>query len=360
MQFSGQWQGLPVPSSDERQVMDVPEVRVKRVSSRDVAALAGVSQATVSRALQGDPRITVATRERVERAAEELGYIPNALGRNFVRSQTRQIGLVAADLSNPFYPDLLQAISAELDRRGYRPVLLLDNGSDDTMFRMLADGSLDGVILTSSKVDSSLPGRLLKQGVPAVLVNRYVDDVPTDSCVVDSVAGAILIAEHIVSLGHTEVALLSGSASSSTGRDRRNALIDAFAERGVDILPSRTLSGDFRFSEGQDNLRRLVESDPAITAVVCGNDILALGALDAARTLGISIPEDLTVIGFDDMPMAAWSMIGLTTVRQDTRGIGRAGVELLMRRLENPRLPPKQVAWAPELIVRTSDGPPRA
>jgi LacI family transcriptional regulator len=323
-------------------------------TSFDVARLAGVSQPTVSRALRGEPSVAPATRRRVEKAAATLGYVTSQLGRGLATRTTRRIGLVAAELTNPFYPYLVAPLHAELERAGYRSVLFVERGEDVLTVDELADGSLDGVVLTTAAVESTLPQALADRGVPFVLLNREVDGVAADAAVVDNTRGASLVADLFVSLGHRRIGALFGPPWTSTGRDRESGFRRALAAQGVELADELVSRSPFGFDQGQAGVRALLAQPEPPTAIFCGNDVLALGALDGAARLGVHVPEELTVVGFDDIPLASWARVELTTVRCDIARLAAMAAELLLRRISRPEDYSQRVVLPAELVLRRS------
>ena len=200
-----------------------PMPRTPPPTSHDVARIAGVSQPTVSRALRGDPRLSEETRLRVEAAARELHYVPSQRGRSLATRSTGQIGIVVSDLGNPFYLQVLDALHSELAASGLRMLVLTPDDDHRVPLERVVDGSLDGAILTTTQLHSTLPAELSRRGFPFVLLNREIDDAPGDVCVVDNRAGARLIAEELLGLGHRAIAAVFGPDTTSTGRDREAA-----------------------------------------------------------------------------------------------------------------------------------------
>ena len=329
------------------------------VTSHDVARLAGVAQPTVSRALRDEKGVSAATRRRVREAARSLGYVPSQAGRALSTRRSRKIGVISAELSNPFYPALLGPLHDALAGHGYRTVLFTDRGERPVELDPLLDGSLDGVVLTTSERTSSLPGELMARGVPFVMVNRTVDGIEADRCVAGNRVGAAAVAELLAHLGHRRVAAILGPESTSTGQERADGFRDALAHRGIDLPPARMVHGPFDPDTGRRGLIRLISTEAPPTAVFCGNDVIALGALNAAASLGIDIPERLTIVGFDDIPMAGWEVFDLTTVRVDLPEMAKSVAALLIERLATPDAPARSVVLEPRLIMRGTHAPPR-
>jgi len=301
-----------------------------KVTSFDVARLAGVSQPTVSRALRNLPGASPATRARVLAAAEELSYIPSDSGRVLSTRTTRRIAVVSEELTNPYYPELVEPIRRHLEQHDLRTVLITHTERGQVGSDLLADGSYDGAILTTTLRGSPLPHDLTRRGVPHVLVNRVLDVAECPSCGIDNVGGAELVVELLADLGHREVASLQGPTFTSTGRERGQALRRALRSRGIPLPRSRIRRIGFDHDAGMTAALDLLDRPDPPTAVVCGNDVIALGALSAARLRGIEVPHGLTVIGFDDIAAASWPFVGLTTIHVDLERLARIAVECLL------------------------------
>jgi len=329
-------------------------------TSHDVAALAGVSQPTVSRALRGDARVSEATQERVADAAAKLGYIPSERGRSLSTRRTRRVGVVVDDLSNPFYLQLLDALHRELETQDTKMLMLTSPPGGRERAERLVDDSIDGVVLTTMRVGSPVPAELERRGFPFVLLNREVDGVNADCCVADNVQGGRLVADELARLGHRAVGAIFGPAHTSTGRDRETGFRAGLAEHGLRLDDAHARRGEFSFESGYRELMALADGADTPSAVFCGNDVVALGALNAASARGLDVPRDLTVIGFDDIEMASWELVGLTTVRQDLAQMARTAAGLLMERIANQTGAPERVCLPTQLIARRTHGPPAA
>lgn len=327
-------------------------------TGRDVARLAGVSQPTVSRALRGDARVAEQTRQRILEAVTALGYVPSQIGRSLSTRATSTIGVVFSDLTNPFYPHLVKPLHDELERNGYRTVLFAEADGNITALERLIDRSLDGVVLTTTVSGSTLPDELLRRSIPFVFLNRVIDGIPADACVVDNRLGARLVAEEFLRLGHRRIGAVFGPKDTSTGREREQGFREVLSENGTPLPLSRTRYGQFAFQAGRDALPDLMDQKQRPTAVFCGNDVIALGAYNAAAALGIKIPDDLTIIGFDDIALAAWDVFNLTTIRTDLARMAATAGQMLVRRIATPGTPPQRLVLPPELILRGTHGPP--
>ncbi len=343
------------PDSPERRSAREPE---RLPTSHDVAREAGVSQPTVSRALRGDQRVTEATRDRVIVAAQRLGYVLSDRGRSLSTRRTGRIGVVVEELDNPFYLELLDALHECLERSDVRMIVFTPQRNDPERVERLIDGSIDGVILTTTHLDSPLPGELQARRFPFVLLNRVVDDEAIAACSVDNRRGATAMAADIVEAGHRSIAAVFGPPTTSTARDREAGIRDALACHEIPLPDELTRRGRFTYESGHRALSELVAGPQRPTAVMCANDVVALGAINAAHALGLSVPGDVSIVGFDDIGMAAWDVFRLTTVRQDLRRMAEIAVDLVLASVEDPHGPAERVVLPAEVVHRATLGPP--
>jgi LacI family transcriptional regulator len=336
-----------------------PEPEGRRLpTSHDVALEAGVSQPTVSRALRGDPRVTDATRRRVLQAADRLGYVTSDRGRSLSTRRTSRIGVVVEDLDNPFYLELLDVLHERLERADVRMIVLTPQRNDPERVERLVDGSIDGAILTTTHLDSPIPAQLRSRRFPFVLLNRTVDDPAYASCAVDNRAGAIRLAEETLRAGHRAIAAVFGPETTSTGRDREAGIRAVLAGAGVPLPAERTRRGRFTFESGHRGCAELLAARDRPTAVLCANDVVAFGAINAARGLGLAVPDDVSITGFDDIAMAAWEVFRLTTVRQDLRRMAETAVDLVLGLVEDPQAEPERIVLPADLVPRATLAPP--
>jgi LacI family transcriptional regulator len=307
------------------------------VNSSTVARAAGVSQSTVSRALRGDPRVREETRRLIEETAERLGYRP-AWAASPRPPHSRTIGVVVSDLTNPFFPTLLTPVHDELQIMGYRVVLFAERTDIPTGQEALVNllnRSIDGVLVTTATLDSRLGEALAERRLPVVLLNRYVDGMDVDRVIADNYQGGRAAARHVLDLGHRSVGVIRGPANTSTSRDRYAGVVDGFADAGVPLDGRFVREGPYSHQSGYQNARELLRLPDPPTALICGNDVIAFGALDAVKWLGLDVPADVSVLGFDDVPMAAWEVFQLTTVRQPLAEMARTAARLLVERIEH-------------------------
>lgn len=328
------------------------------VTSHDVARLAGVSQPTVSRALRDQRAVSALTRVKVREAARALGYVPSQSGRTLSTRTTRRVAVVSAELGNPFYPALLEPLHDALAEHGFRTILITDRGDVPVEVEQLIDGSLDGAVLTTSGLDSTLPQELDRRGLPYVMLNRVVLGVAGDVCASDNHASGAIAADFLLELGHRRIAAVHGPDMTSTGRERAIAFHDRLAEHGISVPDRWVHRGPFAEATGRRAVAELMTADDAPTAVFCGNDVIAMGVCNGAHEVGIGVPSELTVIGIDDIPMAAWPVFDLTTLRTDLGVLALGAADLLVGRMRNPGLAPREVRLVPELVRRGTHAPP--
>jgi LacI family transcriptional regulator len=321
----------------------------------DVAARSGVSTATVSRVLSGSVPAREETRERVLAAARELDYRPSGVARALKRQETRTLGLVVTDITNPFYPQLVRAIEAAAHERGY--AIVLANGGDDAArelahLDLLIERRVDGIVIVSSRMTRRHAERLQATAVPVVLVNDTVagSGLPTVSTA--HRRGARMATEHLISLGHRQIGHVGAPDDQAAAGLRRQGVRDAM--RAAGLGEPLVAIGDGGVSGGAQATEALVES--GVTGIVAYNDLTAIGALRALRRAGIGVPAGLSVVGFDDIDLAAWTDPPLTTVRQPTDTLGLWAVEHLADLLAGADGggPSRPVLLDPELVVRGS------
>ncbi len=327
----------------------------RRASSVEVAELAGVSQAAVSRVFTPGASVSPEMRAKVLAAARQLGYRPNAIARSLSLQSSRIIGLVMIRFWNPFYARLLQEFTNRLQTLGYWVLVL--NVADDTPLEkaipMALQYQVDGLIITSATLSSVLAEECARVGTPVVLFNRYSLESSVNAVCCDNVAGGRMVADALLSAGHTRPAYITGEAGSSTNRDREHGYTERLAARGVSLFARE--AGDYSYESGYQAALRLFDRPERPDAVFCANDLMALAALDAARWhSGLRVPEDVSIIGFDDIAMAAWPKYDLTTIHQPVNRMIDATIEVLVQAIQHPQ--PERVVrfMAPTLTVRSS------
>jgi len=328
---------------------------VRRVTSFDVADLAGVSQSTVSRAFSPEAKVSKKTRQKVLAAAAELGYQPDAIARSLSTQHTNIIGIVMAHITSPFYPYVLEKFTRRLQEMG-RQVLLFNAAPEqdvDDILPLVLQYRVDGLIITSATISSEMADVLARGGTPVILFNRYVLGANCSAVCCDNVDGARKIADFLLDNGHKRPAYIAGDINTSTNIDREKGFGDRLRERG--IVQWYHEQGEYTYQAGYAATLRLFERDEPPDAIFCANDIMAFGALDAARhELGLRVPEDVSIIGFDDIPTADWPAYNLSTIRQPVNRMIDVTLELLLERLDNPSAEPVLKLLPGPLIQRKS------
>jgi LacI family transcriptional regulator len=333
-----------------------------RVTSRDIARAAGVSQPTVSRALRDDPRVAPATAALVRETARRLGYVPDAAARTLITRRTGTVAVVVADIGNPFYTELVGALHGSLGGAGYRTVLInerTDLRGDAGVQPLLRSGLVDGAIVATATLDEQTRVLLEGERTPIVLVNRELDGVDRDVVVSDNRMGGARAAELLAELGHRRIAHVAGPANTSTAREREAGFAERLEQLGAPLDERYRRAGDFSHRDGHRWALELIGLDPPPTAIFCANDVIALGALDAARARGLDVPGQLSIVGFDDISLAGWESFRLTTVRQPLPAMAEEAVRLLIERIGHADDPVRRIVFPTEVVQRGTTGPVR-
>ncbi|SFC56570.1 transcriptional regulator, LacI family [Nocardioides terrae] len=327
------------------------------ITSKDVARLAGVSQPTVSRALNDHPKVSAATKQKVREAARALGYAPSAVGRALSTGRTTRVGLVVTDLDNQFYSYVIAPMHDELGRLGHELVLVTEADETGPIAERLISLGLAGVVLATTTVDSILPARLQDRGMPFVYFNR-VAGVEADAVVVDPSAGVEALARAVADAGHKRAAAIFGPHNTSTGEERERAMRAALEEVGISLSQRDVVHGPFDFESGRRGAHELLGRDGAPSLLICANDLVALGALNAAAELDIDVPGRVSIIGFDDLPPSRWALVQLSTVAYDLEAMSREAARLIVSRVQGDRgAPARRVAFGTTWVPRATVGP---
>ena len=335
------------------------------VTLRDVAADAGVHPATASRALNPAtrPLVNDETARRVVEAAERLGYRPNPIARGLKTNRSYTIGVVVPDLRNPLFPPIARGIEERLEPSGYTSVLAnTDNAHEreKLSFEALRARQVDGIITGTARRRHPLLRELADTGMPVVQVNRRMDDDDVPSVVADDRGGIVQAVEHLVGLGHTRIAHVAGSLEVSTGLHRYEGFLEAMAAHGLPVEPSLVPTAlNYSEAEGTRLTREVLAADASFTAILAGNDLMALGCIDALREAGLRCPEDVSVVGFNDMDWSDRFSPPLTTVRVPHHDLGIRAADLMLARLADPAGEAEHLLLDVELVVRGSTAPAR-
>jgi DNA-binding LacI/PurR family transcriptional regulator len=328
----------------------------RKITSVDVARLAGVSQSAVSRVFTPGASVSKKMADRVRAAAAELGYRPNILARSLITGRSRIIGLVVAYLDNPFYPDALERLSAALQARGYHILVFLAGNSDDdvaTVIQDLMDYQVDGIITASINLSGELTARCRAAGLPIILFNRDIAESGLSAVTSDNRAGARAVARFLLAGGHRKIAHISGWLGASTGRDRREGFVQELTAQGAALHAEA--DGLYKRAAAADAAEAMMRAPDPPDAIFVGNDHMALAVMDRLRfDMGLSVPGDVSIVGYDDVPMAAWSAYDLTTVRQPVNRMVAQTVETLLAEIESGQAPGTTIEIDGPLILRTS------
>ena len=326
-----------------------------------VAREAGVSRATVSRVVNGSPKVSPEVRRAVDRAIARLGYVPNPAARSLVTRRSDSVGLVITEpasrlFDDPFFPRLLRGISAELSTRNLQLVLLMpeDGAAELRLERYLGAGHVDGVLLVSLHGDDPLPGHLQARGVPMVVGGRPPEGVNASYVDVDNREAARSAVQHLAATGRQRIATIAGPQDMGAGIDRLEGYLEGLAGLGRKREDALIATADFTYEGGVTAMRRLLAAAPDLDAVFAASDLIAAGALSVLRSAGRSVPGDVALVGFDDSPLASATEPPLTSVRQPIEEMGRELVRLLAESLERPQRATRRVLLSTELVPRAS------
>ncbi len=330
-----------------------------KITSLQVAERAGVSQSAVSRVFTPGASVSKKTVEKVRKAADELGYRPNVLARAMVSGKSRIIGLVVAYLDNYFYPEALEILSNALQEQGYHVLVFMASqtaGDIDTVVEEILDYQVDGIVTASVAMSSDLSRKCLQAGVPVVHFNRFEDAHGVSSVSSDNFAGGQELARFLVAGGHKKIAYIAGWEGASTQRDREAGFRTGLADLGHSLFARGVGDFDVDHARAAANAMFNVTPENRPDAVFVANDHMAFAVMDELRFgLNLKIPEDVSVVGFDDVPPAAWRAYDLTTMRQRANLMVAETVDALLAHIKNPReSAPRQVAISAPLIVRGS------
>jgi len=335
----------------------------RRVTVKHVAARAGVSTATVSRVVNDNPRVGPEARAKVTIAIEELGYVPNPSARSLMTQRTGSIGVVileSADrlFGDPFFGQLMLGVSAALSERDRQLVLMLapDREEEAKIERYLVSGHVDGVVLVGPHGADPLLKRLVRSSLPMVVSGRPIGRGTVSFVDSQNRSGAEAAVRHLITSGRQTIATVYGTLDLPSATDRLEGYHDALTSAGRPIDPSLEASGEYRARTAFEAMNALLRRHPDLDAVFVGSDSMAIAAMQAIKESGRRVPEDVAVIGFDDLPTARESRPTLSTVRQPIEAIGREMVRLVLQQISDPGSAANHVVFATELVLRGSTG----
>ena len=330
------------------------------VTIKDVAQYAGVSKATVSRVLNKHAYVAEDVRQRVQEAIDTLGYQPNRAARRLRANSSEILGLIIPDIENPLFQSLVRGVEDAAYTNQFNVVLCNTDDNPDKqkvyLQVMQAEQAAGLLVVSTHPKDGDVLARAREAGIPIVLLDRELTNFEADTVKVDNVRGAYLAVRHLVTLGYERIAIIAGTQYLTPGYERLQGCYDAFSETSVSIDETYVRIGNFKIESGYAITRELMQVTPRPDAIFVSNNLMTLGALRALHELGIRIPEEVGLVGFDDMPWAGDLNPPLTAVSQPGYELGQQAVQLLLKRLSQPDAPYYKVILQPRLIVRQSCG----
>lgn len=327
-------------------------------SIKDVALRAQVSTTTVSHVVNHTRFVSDKVRQEVESAIRALNYVPSAVARSLKSNSTKTIGMLIPNCSNPYFAEIVRSVEDHCFGAGY--TLILCNTDDDphrqsTYLQVLSEKRIDGMIIISTGEDKDLLRMLQGLQIPTVLLDREIDHVNCDLVETAHLQGGQMATDHLIALGHRRIACLAGPANLNSSAQRIEGWRSTLAKAGLTEESSELLwHSDFSSQGGFNTMKAILASAQVPTAVFVCNDLMSIGALSAAHEAGVQVPQDMSLIGFDDIELAKFSSPALTTMAQPKRRIGVAAVDMLLERIQGGRVQARQVILRPELIVRHS------
>ena len=326
---------------------------------KDVAALAGISYTTVSHVLNKTRPVSEPVRLKVEEAIARLDYVPSAVARSLKAKSTATIGLLVANSLNPYFAELARGIEDYCERNNY--CVILCNCDDDpdkqrSYLRVLLEKRVDGLVVASAGGDAGLASGLAGVRTPMVIVDRSLEGIDADLVRIDHEQGAYLATRHLLDLGHRAIACIGGPAITSVAHMRKAGYLRALSEAGLIPNDEWMIESDFSCTGGYEAAGRLLSGDRPSAIFAC-NDMMGIGVLRAAAERHIRVPEQLSVIGFDDVQMSRYVYPALTTVGQSILQLGETAAQVLLRRIATPQQAVEQLIVAPNIVLRESTGP---
>lgn len=328
-------------------------MKKKPINAMEVAKLANVSQSTVSRVFTPGSNVSEKTKKKVMEAASSLGYRPNALARGLIMNKTNMVGLAMREIQNPFYHEVLGKFTKGLREKGYN-VLFVYTESDEIQqdeITQFLEYNVEGVIVTDALLSSNVVTQLQESNIPVILFNRYSHELSCHSVSCDNYSAARQIAEYLYEQGFRRLAYITGRKNTSTSQDRQRGFFDYLQAKGIKIMIEE---GNYTYEAGYKAALHLLKQTERPEAIFAANDITALGALDAAKSLQLSIPEDIAIVGFDNIEMAAWPANSLTTWEQPVDEMVKLTIETLINQINRKHVDVKPKLVSGKLIERNS------
>lgn len=324
---------------------------------RDVAELAEVHPSTVSRVINGDSRISEKTKNKVLLIIKKLGYTPNAIARGLKTKRTYTLGMLIPDITNPFFAELARGVEDAANENGFNIILC---NSDDklkkerTYLEILREKRVDGLILGTAHIRDKSILELEKKKFPYILISRNVERLNKNCIIIDDLAGGMMATEYLIKLGHHRIAHITGPLKTRSGLNRLKGYQLALKKHKIEYNDELVGEGDFRIKGGYQVMKRFLKLTKPPTAIFAANDLLALGAMQAIQKKNFHIPEDFSVIGFNDIELASFVYPPLTTIRQPMQKMGALALKMLLKIIEEGEFNQKKVTLKPKLIIRES------
>ena len=331
-------------------------MRNNKYTISDVAKQMGVSRATVSRALSNAPGVGPALRQKIIAYADEIGYRPNSIAKSLSTGRMNTIGLIYGDVRNPFYADLTYYMQKAFDRKGYAVMVFNSEYSVEKeleFIRMAEEFCLAGLVLFTTQTNME-EANFKDVGIPIVFVNRSLAMEQYDCVLMDNFKAGYIAAMHLIKLGHRRIGMVKGNALSSASMLRFDGVEQALKNCGLTLLPEDVWSGDLKMPTGYAMAKRFFEQPSRPEGLVISNDMMALGFIDYCNEIGVKIPEEISIVSFDNIIFSGIHGIDLTTISQDVQTMGEKAAELMLERIENPQGECKKIILEPTLIVRRS------
>lgn len=333
------------------------------VTIRDVANHAQVSVTSVSHVLNETRPVSDALRARVQAAMNELGYQPNLLARSLRRGQTHTLGMIVPDNVNPFFAEVARGIEDVSFARGYSLILCNSDANlqKELLYTgVLADKQVDGIVFVAAGLSAEHVAALQRREIPVVVVDREMADAAADTVMADNAQGGWLATQHLLELGHTHIACIAGPSVLTPSSDRSQGYRRALEGTGLTVDETLIVRGEFDFASGHRAAQELLQRADPPTAIFACNDLMAVGAISAATELGFNVPDQLSIVGFDDVSLASYTNPPLTTVAQPMYNMGSLAAMMLLERLQGSEAPPVRQVLNTRLVVRRSSAQPRS
>jgi len=324
---------------------------------REVAEKAGVSVTTVSHVVNKTRFVSEEVRERVVAAMKDLNYRPNALARSLRRGETHTLGLILPDSSNPFFAEVGHAIEAAAFERGYSVILCNteNNLEKERLYtEVLEKNQVDGMIFVAAGVNREAILQIVRNGLPLIVVDRDMGALELDTVATDHHFGGMAATQHLLESGHRTIACITGPSDVTPSAERVTGYRDALLQAGIPVDETLIMRGDFHAASGYAAAMDILQREARPSAIFVCNDMMAIGAIRAANQLGLRIPEDVSIVGFDDIELALYITPPLTTVAQPKQEIGQLTVELVLERIRRPAIEARRKVLSPRLVIRDS------